>query len=756
MKKVVLIFAILTTGYIAHAQDFIKPSAPNPYDTINGNLVEKHVLLLWIQPQFADSVNINDTNRVVRPFVDFVRNDFLDSIPNVILKDFTRANAFKIFPQLTENDTVSLSRGGRNVVIPPFYTALHVYFSDTSSNIVQIFDSLVNRVSLIRGIEYNCLMEYSYAPDDPFYCQAQKSLHNTYFDSITMQSCNGSDCNINAARAWQYSVGEKYIRVGIHDTGIKWDHEDFYFSTGLPKITEGFNYGDPGVSCHDYAGHGTMMADIIGAVTNNSTGIARIAGGNDPKVFGASIIDMTLGAAPFVSVFYNSVVSGANSTNVSGGMGLHIMNFSIGWSEELPLTYPYDFSLMKECIQFAYKNEVTMVCAAGNLAPSPKDSIVYPACFRNDWVINVGGIYTSSSNILFGYGAATKQYLDFVAPGGNYNPGNLLAYTTTYDNTLYDWVGETSSATAHASGSAALLLSYYNDSLPLPSNLSPEDVEHILEIGTMDNYAWSNNWYDLYSFTNQYLVTGAYVSWGRLNAFYSLRRIDPAYSYFKHIDTSFVLAQGDLSPAQNYSALRSSENFNGFNSSSIYSNADVYSLEVQFALPQLYNVEIDTVWIRNSSSNLWGQPFQSLTNWYFTPEDSVMLTYFDGQTAKFQGYVYDLNNHYYPVQIGDTVHISISVYGHRTDAMGFDEENIEPTLHIYPNPANEGVNIEIDPAFGQCTIELFDMKGCLISTINSNGELKQFINTRDLPESLYILRVHNAEISLIKKLIVSH
>lgn len=276
-------------------------------------------------------------------------------------------------------------------------------------------------------------------------------------------------------------------------------------------------------------------------------------------------------------------------------------------------------------------------------------------------------------------------------------------------------------------------------------------------MGTQDNYDWSYNEYDIYAFQDQIIPnTLDYIAWGRLNAYYSIRRIDTTIIYFRHIDTSFVLTQGILGAAQNYSSICPSETFNGFNSSNIYNNAAVYPLEVQFALPQPNNVEIDTVWIRNSSSNLWGQPFQGSTNWYFTPEDSVMLTYFNGLTAKFQGYVYTLNNHYYPVQIGDTVHVSISVYGHRTDVNGFEEEFQEPVLHIYPNPANEGINIELDPSFGHCKIELFDIKGCLISTMESNNEVKHFINTQGLPESLYILRVHNAEFSVMKKLIVSH
>lgn len=175
-----------------------------------------------------------------------------------------------------------------------------------------------------------------------------------------------------------------------------------------------------------------------------------------------------------------------------------------------------------------------------------------------------------------------------------------------------------------------------------------------------------------------------------------------------------------------------------------------------FLFISVFSYAIDTVWIRNSSSNLWWKPYQISGQYYFTPEDSVMLTYFDGQTAKFKGYVYNLNNQYYPVQMGDTIHVSISVYGHRTNVIGIEDDKPKPALNIYPNPSSDEVYIELDPAFGQCNIELFDMHGGLIYRMESNNEIKHFINTRCLPEALYLLRVHNAENSVIKKLIVSH
>lgn len=725
-----------------------KPSAPAYYDTIAGKPVQKSVLLMWIDTGFVNPVTINDTSNSIRPFSDFVTQAYMDSIPIVLLKDFAHAEAKKIFQHRTEYDTVSISRTGKIVPIPPFYTALWVRFNDPASDIEEIHDTLYADLDILYSIEYNVPFDYMFHSNDPYYCANQKSLHEGYTDSTNNIACYGGDYNINVNRSWNLTTGEKFVRVGIHDSGIKWDHEDFVYSDGTQKISEGNNYVD-GSPCHDYLGHGTMMAGIIGAIMNNYIGIAGIAGGLDKDKSGASIIDMTLGDSAFVSRFAASVEDGATSTNISYGQGLHIMNFSLGWPSVYFSSYPFELPLLKTCIQYAYKNEVTMVCSSGNL-DSPHDTIVYPACFRDDWVMNIGGANNQTS--LSAYGA-TPRLIDLIAPGGS--PSAPFAYTTRADG-QYTYVAETSSAAAHTSGVVALIMSFYNDSVPNPRNLSPEDAEHIVEMGTYDNYNWGNNIYDIYALDYHYGTNGKYIGWGKLNAFYSIKHIDTSLVYFRHVDTTMVLSSSLFGSVQNFPTINPSENFNGYSASHQYSSVAAYPIETVFNLQPPANVEIDTVWVRNSSSNLWGQPHQSASGWQFTPEDSVMLTYFDGFTAKTTGYVYLIGN-YAPLSIGDTIHIGLSVYGHYTDTEGFIETENATDFSVFPNPASNDVTVVFQQPDSAAEIRISDINGKIFSRIQLSGGLQTIlINTNEYPDGLYFVQYIDRNNSITKKLIVLH
>ncbi|MDX9932083.1 MAG: S8/S53 family peptidase [Bacteroidales bacterium] len=721
-----------------------KPSAPVFYDTIAGKPVQKSVLLMWIDTGFVNPVTINDTSNTIRPFSDFVTQAYMDSIPIVLLKDFAHAEAKKIFHHRTEDDTISISRTGKRVIIPPFYTALWVRFNDPVSDIEEIHDTLYADHDILYSIEYNVPFDYMFNVNDPKYCSNQLSLHS---DSVCQNS--GGYYNIDMPRAWNLTKGEKFVRVGIHDSGINWEHPDFIFHDGTHKISEGCNYVD-GSACHDYLGHGTMMAGIIGAITNNDIGVAGIAGGEGKGTWGASIIDMTLGDSAFVSRFAASVEDGATSANISYGQGLHIMNFSLGWKNDLLMYYPFEFNLLKSCIQYAYKNEVTMVCASGNL-DSPHDTIMYPACFRDDWVMNVGGANNQTS--LSAYGA-TSHLIDLIAPGGT--PSAPFAYTTRADG-QYTYVAETSTAAAHTSGVAALIMSFYNDSVPNLRNLSPEDAEHIIEMGTSDNYGWANSIYDIYALGYHYETNGVkYIGWGRLNAFYSIKHIDTSLVYFRHIDTTLVLSTSLFGAVQNLSTINPSESFNGYYTSSHFSTATAYPVETVFNLQPPSNVEIDTVWVRNSSSNLWGQPHQSASGWQFTPEDSVMLTYFDGFTAKTTGYVYLIGN-YAPLSIGDTIHIGLSVYGHYTDTEGFIETENATDFSVFPNPASNDVTVVLQQPDSAAEIRISDINGRIFSRIQLSGGLQTIlINTNEYPGGLYLIQYINRNTTLTKKLIVSH
>lgn len=76
---------------------------------------------------------------------------------------------------------------------------------------------------------------------------------------------------IDAPGAWEITTGSSSIPVAVLDTGVDRMHEDL-----AAKLTAGGNtYGDGG-GTDDTVGHGTAVAGIIGAISDNEVGITGI------------------------------------------------------------------------------------------------------------------------------------------------------------------------------------------------------------------------------------------------------------------------------------------------------------------------------------------------------------------------------------------------------------------------------------------------------------------------------------------------
>lgn len=117
--------------------------------------------------------------------------------------------------------------------------------------------------------------------------------------------------------------------------------------------------------------HGTMVAGIIGAKTNNAKGIAGISGGNSTS-------------------------------------GITIIPYCVGSTTGLDYI---DMTTVDDAIQYAYENGVTLIAATGN---DYTNTVYYPA--SHSCVIAVGA--TSQNNIrcdFSNYGVG----LELVAPGKN-------------------------------------------------------------------------------------------------------------------------------------------------------------------------------------------------------------------------------------------------------------------------------------------------------------------------------------------------
>lgn len=457
----------------------------------------------------------------------------------------------KIFPNLTTNDTVSISRLGHRVTIPPFWATFQMRVPKDVDT-YKFMLALDKQTQLIDFVHTEPRAELTSAPNDSLY-QQQHSL-------------NGSmpGAHINIEEAWEIETGEPFIKIGVHDDGIDSLHPDLkvvfgggYDGSDFPED----NWGLPGK-------HGTPVAGIIGARRNNEEGIAGIAGGNGSDSTGCSLIDLNLNfdEIPNGSYFMAAVVDAARSVGTywhyypyptagyseyfehAPGFGVHVGNHSYTLRTSLPQSpegkidnpigpiFLEDCNLCREAFLFSLQNGVINVAARGNsqhimgVETDPKYvEDLFPQLLPDNWIISVGasgydgttvqsGVNQSSFESAGSYFSLYAGNMDLIAPGSD-----TIIYTTArYDLSLFDPYTKfngTSAAAPHVSGVVGLLLSHYNKDCYSNKNLSIEDVEYILEKSATDLHTPG---YDT--------LTGA----GRLNAGAALKMIENATLQIVH------------------------------------------------------------------------------------------------------------------------------------------------------------------------------------------------------------------------------
>ncbi len=284
-----------------------------------------------------------------------------------------------------------------------------------------LINSLQNN-PLISYIEPEYLVHIQTTPNDPAFSQQQWNLKMLGLETT-----------------WDNIKSSQDVTVAVIDTGILTDHPDLQ-----GNITRGYDFidhdNDPTDTDPDFS-HGTHVAGIIGAMTNNNEGIAGINW--DINIMPIRVI------GPGGSGGYSALIAGIYWAVDNGA---DIINLSLAGS--------VDSTSLNDAIIYALNHNVTVVAAAGNNGSSP---ILYPAQYRE--VISVGAIGPTQERA---YYSNFGPNLDIVAPGGdssivghNYNTilstsGFMTNDTPTYQ---YTWSQGTSMATPHVTGLIALLYS---------------------------------------------------------------------------------------------------------------------------------------------------------------------------------------------------------------------------------------------------------------------------------------------------------
>jgi subtilisin family serine protease/uncharacterized protein YkwD len=263
--------------------------------------------------------------------------------------------------------------------------------------------------------------------------------------------------NVQAPNAWDVTTGSDSVTIAVIDTGVDLDHPDL-----AAKIVPGYDFVNGDDDPDDDHGHGTHVAGIAAAVTNNGAGVAGLS-------WGARI--MPLKALDSSGEGYLSDV--AEAITYAADHDAQIANLSLGG--------PQSSNTLKNAVNYAHDQGVFIAAAAGNDGNS---TLFYPAAHEHV----VGVAATDSSNVRASF-SNYGTHVDISAPGVN--------IFSTVMGGGYSFKSGTSMATPFVSGLAALILS-------MNSTLTPDEAETIVEQSADD---LGDSGYDVY------------YGWGRINAY---------------------------------------------------------------------------------------------------------------------------------------------------------------------------------------------------------------------------------------------
>lgn len=269
---------------------------------------------------------------------------------------------------------------------------------------------------------------------------------------------------IGAPNAWNITIGISNVVIAVLDTGFDSTHPDL-----SGKFVGGYNaYDNSNDWSYGSCPHGTVVAGIAAASTNNIIGVSGIGWQN--QILPIKVTDANCNTS-------SSVL--AKAITYAADHGARVANVSFG-------IYAGDRTITTAA-KYMYNHGGWVVAAGGNTGVQAKGA-------DNKYIISVSSTdYDDSIAPFSSYG----NYIDFSAPG--------VALYTTYPGGTYTYSSGTSVSSPVVSGLIGLMFS--KNPAATPQQVYNALVKSAVDLGPS-------------GYDNHY-------GWGRIDAYGALRALGP-------------------------------------------------------------------------------------------------------------------------------------------------------------------------------------------------------------------------------------
>lgn len=300
----------------------------------------------------------------------------------------------------------------------------------------------------IEFAEPNYKAYLAVTPNDTLF-RWQYALHNSGQEiGDSPESPKGTpNADIKAPSAWEETKGDGEVVIAVIDTGVDMEHPDLenqIYSNGRDFVNDDDDATDD-------QGHGTFVAGIAAAETNNNKGVAGVAW--NCKILPIKAIDEE-GEGTYEWI-EQAIIWAAD-------YGADVINLSLGG--------PVPSQSLEAALNHAFSRDIVIIAAAGNEGAE----VLYPAAY-DGYCLAVAA--TDYDDVRLDWSNFGPE-VDVAAPGERV-VGPVPTWLWGPDYIPYGFWGGTSMSTPHVAGLAALIKS-------IKPWLKAADIMHVIRYSADD------------------------------------------------------------------------------------------------------------------------------------------------------------------------------------------------------------------------------------------------------------------------------